>query len=146
MRKLNGLSLGLCIAVLCSGCGELKEGIIAYHMAEFPKAISKLKKIAGKAAKKEPSFKLSVDSNTTLEEALPEVSRDYFAAWEAYAGSHFGLMRDEEGCKWVKTALRPIKLKVNGKTLSVKADPRQGAYWQSEVMSLRAWEINIPCL
>jgi hypothetical protein len=146
MVKLNGLSLVMWIALAfaVSSCSKLKEGVNAYYQGDYDTAIKALKKIANKAAKKSPEVKISIDENTTVEQALPHATKDYFDGWQAYAGSHFALNRMEDGCRFTKLALRPIKVKIRREPDQI-VDPREGEYWQAEVRALRAWELNIPC-
>jgi len=103
-----------------------------------------LEPFAEKASGRIPKFKLSLDANTKLEQAVPHVTADYFAGWQAYAGSQIGLNRREQGCGSIRTAMRPIAFQVARQ--GVKAlDPWEGDYWQAEVYVLRAWWYTLPC-
>jgi|GEM_PF-4348223 len=135
----------IAIALALGGCGKLKEGIKAFYEGDFARSERLLRNTAEKAASMNPKFQLTKDELTPIESLLPHVTRDAFAAWQAYAGSLLGLNRPKESCKNIALALRPIRVFINKERQPMLINPRQGEFWQAEVMSLRAWWINIPC-
>jgi hypothetical protein len=127
------------------GCDHVSEGINAFHEGDFQKAVKILGPIARREARKEPVVEISGDSDTRPEDALPSATRETFRAWEAYAGSLLGLSRIDESCHAIDLALRPMTVIWNKSPLPAKQDPRQGDYWEAEVMTLRVWWNIIPC-
>lgn len=142
-RHLTALACGS--ALLLSACNEISRGTEAFHAGDFEGAEKILRKVARKAAGKNPTVSFSMDEKTTVEQVLPQVTRRAFLGWEAYAGSLIGMGRIEEGCTSIATALRPITVYVNGVKLEAPVSPREGDFWQAQVFSLRAWWVNLSC-
>lgn len=144
--RIRRLTLGLILGTLAaSGCQRVEDGINAYYVHDYETAVRYLSSPASRLAKRAPEVSLSMDRHTTLEQALPAATQRGFALWEAYAGSLIGLGRVDEGCRAIASALRPIRVEVNGKWLEKPLDPKQGSYWPSETFSLRSWRANLPC-
>ena len=133
------------IAWSFSGCSKLQEGIDAYYQGNYAAAVKDLQGIASDQAKQNPVIKISTDANTTLDQALPAATEEAFEGWQAYSGSLLGLGRVSDGCTAIQTALRPITVIQNNKVLPQKVDPREGDFWEAEVMTLRSWWVTIPC-
>lgn len=142
----NTLAVVLAVALLpLTGCLDYKVGMEAYYSGDYPKAEKHLKRVAAQELKLEREFLLTLDANTTLEQALPRVTYKLFAGWEAYLGSLFAQNKLVEGCKLIPKALRPLKVTVVHGGEPQVLNPAEGSYWQAEVMAIRAWWANIGC-
>jgi hypothetical protein len=135
----------LALVLAATGCGKTNEGIAAFHAGEFDRAIGLLDKAVKKATRATPSLEVSIDEGTAVEQALAHATQPYFQVWQAYAGSLIGLLRVEDGCAAIATALRPIAVTVKDAPGSGSYDPSAGESWPPEVHALRIWRLTLPC-
>ena len=136
-------ALACLVIATAAGCNDLQTGILHYNAGEYALALPLLTPIAAKCAQKDPVVKARLDSGTTIEQALPQLTQLMYQGWEAYAGSLLGLDREEEACRAITVGLRPLRVITNRG--SQIFNPREGKFWQGEVFVLRSWWLTIPC-
>lgn len=144
-RRSVFVVLAFLLGTSLAGCGELKKGITFYYAARYGESVELLGGIARKAAKEEPKFSVSLDRNTTLDQAMPALTYEYFEGWQAYVGSLLGLDRVDEACEQLDLALRPVRVKVRRRGTETRS-PREGDAWPMAAFALRTWDTQLPCL
>ena len=134
--RLAGL---LTVLFLFSSCDKVDEGIDAYYAGDFRKAVKLLEPAIRHKKMLKPEFELWTDNAEELERPLKKITHRYFEVWHAYSGSRLAREEFEEGCRSMNQSLKPFPVTVNNRVHPEPINPREGDFWQAEVMTLRVW-------